>query len=42
MDNYADLIRAMADAFIAAVRDLETENAQLRAELDQLKERAGS
>jgi hypothetical protein len=36
MDNYAQLIRDMADAFLAAVRVLETENAQLRSDLELL------
>lgn len=34
MDKYSQLIRDMADAFLAAVRVLETENAQLRSDLE--------
>lgn len=36
MDKNADLIQLMADAFIAAVRTLETENARLRSENELL------
>jgi regulator of replication initiation timing len=36
MDNYSELITQMADAYITAVRVLETENARLRAENKQL------
>lgn len=36
MDNYSQLIRDMADAFITAVRVLETENARLRSENELL------
>lgn len=36
MDKNADLIQLMAEAFIAAVRALETENAQLRSENELL------
>ena len=37
MDNYSDLLKAMADAFITTVRVLETENARLRSEVDSLR-----
>ena len=37
MDNYSELVRAMADAFLSAVRVLETENAQLRSEKELLQ-----
>lgn len=36
MDKNADLIQLMAEAFIAAVRELETENARLRSENELL------
>ena len=36
MNNNAELVRQMADAFITTVRVLETENARLRAENEQL------
>ena len=36
MDKNADLIQLMADAFITAVRTLETENARLRSENELL------
>lgn len=36
MDKNADLIQLMAEAFLAAVRALETENAQLRSENELL------
>lgn len=36
MDNYTDLIKAMADAFITTVRVLETENSRLRSENELL------
>ena len=36
MDKNADLIQLMAEAFIAAVRTLETENARLRSENELL------
>ena len=37
MNNYSDLIKAMADAFITAVHVLETENANLRSEVESLR-----
>ena len=37
MDNYSELVRAMADAFLSAVRVLETENARLRSEKELLQ-----
>lgn len=37
MDNYSDLLKAMADAFITTVRVLETENAHLRSEVESLR-----
>ena len=49
MDKYSDLLRAMSEAFITAVRALETENAKLkseneflRAELDETRARYDS
>ena len=36
MDNYSELIRNMAEAFVDAVRALETENAKLRSENELL------
>lgn len=37
MDNYSNLLKAMADAFITTVRVLETENAHLRSEVESLR-----
>ena len=37
MDNNAELIRKMADVYIACVRDLETQIRGLRAENDSLR-----
>ena len=37
MDNYSGLLKDMADAFLTAVRVLETENAQLRSEKELLQ-----
>ena len=37
MDNYAGLLKAMSDAFLTAVRVLETEIAQLKGEIELLE-----
>ena len=37
MDKNTDLIQSMAEAFITAVRALETENAHLRSENELLE-----
>lgn len=37
MDNYSELIRMMADAFITTVRVLETEVSRLRSENELLQ-----
>ena len=37
MNNYSELIQQMAEAFITAVRTLETENARLRSENELLE-----
>ena len=36
MDNYADLIKRMAEVFMNIVRELETENYKLRCENELL------